>query len=233
MITSSFLHDIEFIFNKLKNEDYFSFSKYADGEYKILRNEYITNCDNWTFNPAIHHKQYELLMESFKYNHEDYYVGISCPCCRPMDDIRWMRDNVGTDNVTWANLFVNSNYKFFLDNFIEEFKKWNNDIIFVGNSNGLGKKLPFNIQHYVGIHPTGWYDSLEPALKETSEYARRYCDKLFLFSAGPLGNILAHQLHLINKKNIYIDIGSTINPWIVGNNRGYLNGNNISKTCIW
>ena len=46
--TNNFNTDIKFLFNKLKNKEHFTFSKYADGEYKVLRNEYITNCDNWT-----------------------------------------------------------------------------------------------------------------------------------------------------------------------------------------
>ena len=39
--------------------------------------------------------------------------------------------------------------------------------------------------------------------------------KLFLFCAGPFGNILTHQLYEHNKNNTYIDIGSTLNvyPW--------------------
>ena len=36
MITNDFKGDIEFLFEKLRNRDHFAFSKYADGEYKIL-----------------------------------------------------------------------------------------------------------------------------------------------------------------------------------------------------
>ena len=39
---SNFKSDLVFLFEKLKNRDNFSFSKYADGEYKILVNENIT-----------------------------------------------------------------------------------------------------------------------------------------------------------------------------------------------
>jgi len=54
MLTDSFRGDIEFIYDKLRNKDKFSFSKYADGEYAILRGQTITNCDNWTFNSVEH-----------------------------------------------------------------------------------------------------------------------------------------------------------------------------------
>jgi hypothetical protein len=49
-----------------------------------------------------------------------------------------------------------------------------------------------------------------------------------------LGNMLAAKMWKYNKNNIYLDIGSTLNPWLVGNNRGYLRGaGTINKTCIW
>lgn len=233
MITNNFNGDIEFIFNKIKNKEYFSFSKYADGEYKVLCNEYITNCDNWTFDPSIHHLEYKYLIDSYQYNHSDYYVGISCPCCQPSSHIDWMKENVGSKNVTWANIFVNSNYEYFKNNFFPEFNKWEGEITLIANEQGEGKNLPFKINNYLPIQIGSWFNpSLEHIIDLLKEKAINQNNQLFLFSGGPLGNILAHQLHLVNKNNTYIDIGSTINPWIVGNNRGYLS-NNQNKICIW
>ena len=60
---------------------------------------------------------------------------------------------------------------------------------------------------------------------------------LFLFCAGPFGNILTHQLFEHCKDNTYIDIGSTLNPLLLENNvlnRGYLRGESSrNKICIW
>ena len=231
--SKTFDGDIIRIFNKVKNRDKFAFSKYADGEYKILVNENITNCDGWTFDKNINKKEYQLLTESFKYLHEDYYVGISCPCCQPQKHVNWMRENVGTTNVTWANIFVNSNYNFFVENFIPEFNKWDGRVILYANKSGIDKELPFKVDKYIPLNLNSWK---EPELSQIIEQSKIYSDEekgqLFLFSAGPLGNMLSYSLHLHNKNNTYIDIGSTINPWIVGNNRSYLKGKN-NKTCIW
>jgi len=234
MLTKSFHTDLHFLFNKLQNKEPFSFSKYADGEYKVLRNQPITNCDGWSFNPNLHQFEYQILMESFLYRNKEYYVGISCPCCQPTDHVQWMRDTVVCDNVTWANLFVNSNYEFFKDNFFIEFNNWEGDVTLVANEKGINKKLPFKVDEYISIQIGSWFN---PELKIILEMMKEKATKnnqLFLFSAGPLGNILAHQLHMVNPNNTYIDIGSTINPWIVGNNRGYLNKKvTENKTCIW
>lgn len=233
MITTSFREDIEFLFGKLKNRDHFAFSKYADGEYKVLVNEYITNCDDWTFNPNIHRTEYEYLLNSYQYDHPSYYTGISCPCCQPESHIQWMRNNVGAKNVTWANLFVNDNYEYFKSNFIPEFDTWEEEVTLVANEKGQDKNLPFKIDNYLPIQIGSWFNpSLEHIIKILKAKSKEKDNQLFLFSAGPLGNILSHQLHMVNKNNTYIDIGSTINPWIVGNNRGYLI-NNQNKICIW
>ena len=229
----NFKEDIVHLFNKVKNRDKFAFSKYADGEYKILINERITNCDGWTFNPNENIKEYELLLKSFKYNDENYYVGISCPCCQKKSEVQWMRDNVGSKNVTWANIFVNSNYEYFVENFIPEFNKWEGRVVLFANKNGINKELPFKVDKYIPLNLNSWKEpELSKIIEESKLLVNEENDQLFLFSAGPLGNILSHTLYSHNKNNTYIDIGSTINPWVVGNNRGYLKGNN-KKTCIW
>lgn len=230
---STFRSDLEFLLKKVKNRDKFSFSKYADGEYKILINQPITNIDGWSFKPDSDSTEFQLLLESFKYGHENYYVGVSCTCCQPMSHVQWMRNNVGSKNVTWANLFVNSNYEFFKDNFLPEFNKWEGRVVLYANKVGLGKELPFKVDKYIPLNLNSWKEpEVSKIIEDSKIYSEEEGNQLFIFSAGPLGNILSHQLHLHNKNNTYIDIGSTINPWIVGNNRGYLQGNN-KKVCKW
>lgn len=226
-----FGEDIKFLFNKLKNGEKFSFSKYADGEFEILINRKITNCDNWTFNPEVDQKYREELMKSFQYKDDGYYVGISCPCCVSLKDVNWMKNMVKSEpeNLTWANIFVNNNYHFFKDNFVPEFK--NHDIILIANENADISKLPFDVEEHIKIGGTAWRDNFD-LLEILSE--KEYNNKLFLFCAGPLGNMLAAHLWDKNKNNVYLDIGSTLNSWLVGNNRGYLRGGNtLNKKCIW
>lgn len=242
-----FEQDLITLHDRLVRREPFAFSKYADGEYKILRNERITNCDNWTFIPSLHSKEQGLLLDSFQYYHPNYIIGISCPCCQPQEHVDWMRRNsapnkihwesLGTvspiENLTWANLFVNNNYQFFVNEFIPEFAGFEGKVFLFANANGLGKELPFKVDEYVPLNIGAF---LEPFLSQNitkgHDLAQQGDGNLFLFSAGPLGNILAHQLHMANPNNFYIDVGSTLNPWIVGKNRGYLNGNNTRK-CIW
>jgi hypothetical protein len=227
----SFSEDLKVIYNSLVNKKKFSFSKYADGEFAILVNKNITNCDNWTFNSDTDKKYRDELLYSFKYKDDGYYVGISCPCCVGEDDTKWMRDNVGvkSENLTWANIFVNGNYNFFKEKFIPEFS--NHNIIIVANENANINNLPFKVEEHIKIGNTAWKDNFN--LLETLP-KKEYNNKLFLFCAGPLGNMLAARMWERNKKNIYMDIGSTLNNYLVGANRGYLRGaSTLKKVCIW
>ena len=219
------------ILNLLMDNKPFSFSKYADGEYAILINKKITNCDNWTFLPERDSKYRMELLDSFKFNEDGYYVGISCPCCVSKDDVKWMRENVGVDDdhLTWANIFVNGNYIKFKNQFIPEFTK--HAIILVANEKATVNKLPFKVEKHIKITGTAWRDNFNLVNELPKE---DYKNKLFLFSAGPLGNMLAAKMWKFNKNNIYLDVGSTLNPWLVGNNRGFLRGAaTANKICIW
>jgi hypothetical protein len=219
------------LFNGLTSGENFSFSKYADGEYSILINKGITNCDNWTFEPDKHKLYRDELLSSFKYKDDGYYVGISCPCCVSNKDVLWMRENVGStsENLTWANIFVNGNYQFFKDKFIPEFK--NHDIVLFANKQAILKPLPFNVNEFIPISNTAWVDNYDLV---NNFPIGQYKNKLFLFCAGPLGNMLAAKFWKYNRNNTYLDIGSTLNTWLVGANRGYLKGGEtINKICTW
>lgn len=61
-------------------------------------------------------------------------------------------------------------------------------------------------------------------------------NELYLLCAGPFGNILSHNLWSNNKNNTYLDIGSTLNPYLEteGFKRGYLYGSDdVNKVCNW
>jgi hypothetical protein len=227
----TFKGDFLMILNLLKSKKPFAFSKYADGEYAILVDQKITNCDKWTYDPELHQKERTELMNSFTFSEDGYYVGISCPCCVPVAHVEWMRNtvNVSPKHLTWANIFVNGNYENFKKHFIPEFN--NHDIILVANENATIEKLPFKVEEHIKITGTAWRDNFN-LVEELPK--KDYENKLFLFSAGPLGNMLAAKMWQHNKNNIYLDVGSTLNPWLVGNNRGFLRGApTLKKICTW
>ena len=111
-------------------------------------------------------------------------------------------------------------------------------VILVSNSLSNVDKLPFEINKHFKIGKNAWVDdySLIDVIKKYID-DNNISDHLFLFCAGPFGNLLSHQLFSHNKNNIYIDIGSTLNHLLVDKQRiwrGYLKGGDDSKKiCVW
>lgn len=227
----NFNEEIIKLFERLKSRIPFSFSKFADGEWLMMRNIPINNNEfNYTKDDEFYKDK---LIESFQYKDDGYYVGVSCSCCTGSDH-KDMVDYCGQDdsNLTFANIFVNANYGYYKDNFIEEYKNW--DIHLVANKNAKVEMLPFKIEKFYPVENSAWrenYDLIEQIKNEN------FKGKLFLFACGPFGNMLAHQLWDVNKENTYMDIGSTLNPWLQsgGFNRDYHIKNSFyaNRFCIW
>lgn len=232
MADKIFSEEISKLFVKLKNKELFSFSKFADGEWMMMQNIPLDNKEfTYTTNDEFYKNK---LIESFKFKDDGYIVGVSCPCCQGQnhfDMVNFSEQN--ESNLTYANIFVNDNYGFYKDNFLEEFKNW--DVHLVANKNAKIEKIPFKVEKFYPVENTAWrYNyGLIDEIKSLNLKG-----KLFLFACGPFGNMLAHQLWENNKNNTYIDIGSTLNPWLQseGFKRDYYNDNNsayASRTCVW
>lgn len=231
----NFREDLKFLFNKLQKKEHFAFSKYADGEFGILYGREIGNND-FKYNPEDKNFNNKL-WESFKYNHPQYYVGIGCYCCMGMNKFELMKKECGRDedHITWANIFVNANYPYYVENFIPEYS--NHDVILICNENSNTKSLPFNTKMIFHCKNTAWenggYYLINYIKNHISE--NNIKNHLFLFCAGPFGNVLAHQLHAHSQENIYLDIGSTLDLYLHGRpTRRYLKGaETASKICEW
>tara|TARA_Y100000114_G_C11762990_1_gene331014 strand:+ start:6475 stop:7209 length:735 start_codon:yes stop_codon:yes gene_type:complete len=235
---ANYNEDIKVFYEKIKNKEKFAFSKYADGELHIFANAPVNNGEFW-FNPQSDHFYRQKMIESIKYEDENYYVGISCPCCiggsaahQYMKSLSARRE----EKLTWANLFVNSNYDFYLKNIVPLYSDY--EVYLVSNDASNLDNLPFNVKKHFMIGKNAWVENYD-LIDEISEFIKinDIQNSLFLFCAGPFGNLLSSRLHKANKSNTYLDIGSTLNPLLLGEegkNRDYLKGiNDINTSCVW
>ena len=177
------------MFNKLKNGQPFSFSKYADGEWSIIQGHHLNNGE-FEFCPQTVSFYRDKLIESFKYKNKNYYVGISCPCCQGNESQKMIDfSEQDTDHLTFANIFVNANYPIYLETFIKQYK--NHDVHLIANKNSKIENLPFKIEKFYPVGFSAWTNNynLINQIKQNN-----LSNKLFLFCAGPFGNMLAHQL---------------------------------------
>ena len=244
------------MFEKLKNKEPFAFSRFSDGELRILQNMDLTLAPKYNiingkktmgyyapenlkeFMPERDKFYHEKLVEAYQFKKKNYYVGLSCRCCVGEKDFRFMLDlyngDVNSEFLTWSNLFVNSNYSLYKKHFVPEFSK--HKIVMICNKNCKLEGLPFPVVKDFRVGPycmKNNYGMIEEIKKWIS--SNNIEDHVFLFSAASLSEFLAHQLFEFCDKNTYIDIGTTLNISLgIDNNRGYLkNGRKIRKTCIW
>ena len=230
--------DLQTIVKKLENREKFSFSKFADGELHILANREINNGEFW-FDPQENSQHRQNMIESLRFKDEGYFVGISCPCCiggRPVHDWYKRQSDQPPENLTWANLFVNGNHNYYMENMVPLYSQY--EVVLVSNSASQLDMLSFEVKKHFKIGKNAWVEDLH-LVDEIKNYIDQndISNHLFLFCAGPFGNILAHQLFSHARNNTYIDIGSTLNHCLLGaegKNRGYLRGeSSINKKCIW
>lgn len=123
-----FTEEFDKFYTKIKEHTPFSFSRWADGELWILENKsyslspssygYLYPEDQKEFDAMKHQFHREKLWAAFKYKADNYYIGITTNSdvnilgYSPRD---WMIENSGSniENITFANLFINSNYRRF------------------------------------------------------------------------------------------------------------------------
>jgi len=238
----TFKGDFDHFLNKLKNNEHFALSRWGDGELMILENKFIDirhkGDGEFMYDPKsqIHVKMREILLNSYKYVDDNYYIGIACRCCVGKEKFEYMKKLSGQpeENLTWANIFVNSNYKYFLSELIPVLKE--KKIILIANNKSKPENLPFNVEQFYPIGIDAWVNSsqlIQKLMMDISEYNMN--NYIYLIAAGPLANIITYEFWKFNKKNTYIDIGSTLDKMLgLKLTRNYLKGaETLNKTCIW
>lgn len=228
-----FSEDIKVFGNFLSDRKHFTFSKFADGEWYVLEDRQLDNKEFIYQKNNQYTEQKKLLTESFKYQHDQYYVGISCRCCcgSAFEKMKSFSEQP-KERLTWANLWVNANYQYYLDNIVPLFNNYN--VALVANENSNIENLPFAVKKFFPVGHNAWLRDIIK-LEELIEFSRDKKDWLFLFCCGPFGNILAYKLLENNANNTYLDIGSTLNPFLgkVGKHRFYFDKHKKMKPCVW
>jgi hypothetical protein len=229
--------------NKIKSGEHFSLSRWGDGELTILEGKHIDirskGNGEFRYDPNLpqYNQAREKLMESYVYKDDNYYIGIACPCCVGQEKYQYMKDKSGQDeeHLTWANIFVNANYRRTINELIPEFK--NHEVDIVVNKNSNIDRLPFKPKNVLRVGTDAWYEDFDLGRNMLEQILMRGVkNRIFLIAAGPLANILTYSLWVYgSKENTYIDIGSILDPYLqLKLTRGYhLGAPTLNKICIW
>jgi hypothetical protein len=239
-VAKSFRGDLVEMRERLKERKPFAFSRFGEGELRILTGE-LRRYPEFCFNPSDPAYVFlrERLLDSFRYRNESYYVGISCPRCVGEERFFWAKRTSGQteSQLTWATLFVNSNYQFFKDEVVPLFSGYT--VFLVCHKSAKLEGLTFRVAGDYRVEKNAWRTDYNLSHRLAEFTARKQITgALLLLCAGPFANILAHQLHAREPKNTYIDVGSALDPYMFGEEgltRRYLKGESkfLMRTCTW
>lgn len=228
--------DIEILCDSIKNQENISFSKFCDGEWAVLCNQEIDNKE-FRFDPNnnLDALKRKALLNAFQYKNNRYFVGITCVNVFGLPTHRAMKtlSKQNEDHLTWADIWVNSNYQYYVDNIIPLFS--HRPVVLFCNENGKVDNLPFNPLLVFPVKNNAWEHNWN-IIQEAKFFITTQDIKntIFLFCCGPFGNILCHQLTEHEPNNTYLDIGSTLNPYLksAGFERDYYMGNNYFSSMV-
>lgn len=246
-----FKKDFKILLDKIKKHENFAFTRFSDGELYILQNRKIfIEKDKCFLREELHQANYgeeelksfiperdqhlrEHLLRGFTHKQKNYYKGICTKQDVGFDDWSW-QFNKGfltqdEQHLTFANLLINGNYINFMTQMLPAMKKENYDTVYVCNKAANLEKFPLNLKKdfRVGnnchINDVHLIDEIKKWVAENNVQ-----NHLFLFSAASLSNLLIFELYKNFPNNIYMDIGSTLNPMLDLDgwkaSRGYLRG---------
>jgi hypothetical protein len=240
---SRILDHLETLYDALAAGRNFALTRYGDGEAKILRGkelEAIGTNRRWCWRPSqgIGDATFaQELYQALDCSDQNYCVGISCPCCGPADysyyvnrlsSVRLQR------RTTYANLFSNGAWKYLnarIVNVVTGTRRmvvlvthWNKDFALaksILSANSI-EVLAVGAQSCDGRGPfrggaVRWYCAERDALKQHFRaFASSLTDAIFLIQAGPVANILIHQMFSANPRNTYLDMGHSLDPILYG-----------------
>ena len=232
----SYSEDIKIIHSALLNNENISFSKFCDGEWAVLSNQSINNKEFWfDSTKESDKKKRQALLNAFQYKNERYFVGITCVNVFGIETHKQMTvlSNQDQDHLTWADIFVNSNYRYYLENILPLYNKRN--VVLYCNKNAKINNLPFTPYMVIPVENNAWehnWDLIEISKEIIDTLPEK--NMLFLFCCGPFGNILTYELTKYNSDHTYLDIGSTLNPFLksAGFERDYYMGDNYFSKMI-
>lgn len=219
----------------IKSNKNFAFMRFADGEIGVMQGRSILGSDSWT-SPDRVTKLGDNLLQAISRIDKDIYYGISCSCCDD-DGKKYLLSKIknSQDRITFSNLFVNGNYK----NFINFINQLNKPVYVIANESAGFYNFPLEI---LGFIPTpndcvNYFEDNEEAIKSIlRDNLSEVKDQLFLISAGPMSEAMIDYLWSINPNNQYIDVGSAIAEFIHGRpirDFAYPQSPYYNKNCIF
>ena len=248
--------DCDFIKDKLKNRtkpfDYekeliffislisckipFSFIRFGDGEESIMSGKIIDGGDKWHWDQNNTKFQDSLIKASSICLESNNFITIPCKnWITYSKSILSFSKCTSAKYMSYTTLFVNKNFqsfRYWFLRFIKYSSRWK--IILIANFD-INMKISWAYKFFpIPNHIVENWDELSSTLLPKLSDEARKNELIFFVSAGPGANIIISYLIKINNKNIYIDLGSSLEIFTKGySTRYYIDkkGKESNKRC--
>jgi hypothetical protein len=226
-----FNNDFDYFTNLINSNTNFAYTRYADGEVALMKGQQIdtnsqaSSVDNWT-SPPILTKVGKQLLETLSHTENNYYYAISSDTDFKEDSL-FLKSKIKTNNITFANLWINANYQK-MKAFYNSLQK---EVYLICNEKAKKESFPFGV---IEIFPfpnnciSYWEQYEDDYISQLLNYIKYVSNKTFLISAGPVSEILIHKMYECNPNNQYIDVGSSIDEFVHNRiTRPYMDSNSL------
>lgn len=237
-----FKSDFFKIMRLIVESDSLALSRFADGEANILKNNTIGNKDGWLYKTDKNLIFRADLRKSLQCTDPGFIYGLSCTCCDE-ENHRYLLANIRTkrENLTFSNIWVNSNFPLFHEHFFKTLIEAKKDIVICTNKKARIEELErlIPIKDFIPIpgNCVQYWEKNRDFIRAVLDLkGSTHTNRIYLFAVGPLSEILIHELWLVNPNNIMLDIGSTLDPLLFRRkSRVYHHDNNpfSNRTCVW
>jgi hypothetical protein len=213
-MTKDYKEELFKFINFIKEGKNFAFVRLSDAEGHVLRNgEEFDDTrigHNWDWQRDERHlKSRELLINASLCDDENFYVGLPTHGDKAFFDRMKSYTRQKEEFLTYAVLFMDSNYKYFISDMYPALQK--REIVSVFSDKANLQSSGLNIIKNFGAAHSAYVNSLH-LIDEMKKYIgdNRIKNKVFLVTAGVFANILIYELFKFEKENTYIDLGSAL-----------------------
>jgi len=252
-----FKEEFDKIKTKMENKENFAFVRFSDGEMFIMQNQTVvlaasyfvtgervgnniyTKEEQKEFHPSKHQFYRQRLIETLRFRKEGYYKGICTKTDVGEVNFQWQLDLHGEgdeDHLTFANVLINSNYPRYVEELVPLLKE--REVIYVVNELADLSGLPFEVKKDFRIGSNCMIDNYDTARK-VKEYIKdnNIENHVILCSAASLSNFIIQECYEDNPNNTFLDIGSSLNPYLKLEGwkftRGYLTSYWMKSDSHW
>lgn len=237
-----FREDLEEMLRLIAESDSLALARFADGEACVLQNITVGNKDGWLFKKDKNLIFRRDLRKSLLCTDANYYYGLSCSCCdKKNHDFLLGEVRAPLENLTFSNMWVNANYPVFKERFLQTIRNTRKPIILVSGSkariNDLNSQIPISDFIPIPKNCVVYWEKNRDWMRGLFDLkASMNRNAIFLFAIGPLSEILMCEMWKVNPRNIYIDIGSTLDPMLFRRkSRCYHTEEHTlaKRVCVW